>query len=235
MDKQYEDYLIREAFLVLAEEESFEQCPPPLEETSENMKFRAKINKLIVRKTTSFLGLDFREKWQQTLSKVAIIIFALLIVGFLSTNDISALRQSLVDFKKEEYGKGTAYKTTQKDSNFQVDNHYKLTYIPDNLTLNKYSYNIVFSDWEFIDDTGKFLAVTISSVNTTVAIDNENADKQFTVEIMGEQADVVLNDEYVIVIWFSNDVLYRVYGNVPENEIIKVAKNIIIVEEGVIG
>lgn len=73
-------------------------------------------------------------------------------------------------------------------------------------------------------NANKYFYVSKSIVPGTLSIDAENAKTEY-VDIKGNEAFMSIKPNQIILIWVNNDILYKVYGNIDKETIIKIAEN----------
>lgn len=159
---------------------------------------------------------------------VAIIAMIIAISGALSTgagrakflNYFMSIQKQSTEFRlDEEMNDNEYYSNTNEINNYDI----KLNYIPDGFIVSDeqtvpqmHTIRYTKGNQYFDIDKGK--------VPSVYDIDTENAETKY-IDINGNKAFLSLKPEVNILFWTDNCTIYSLCGNINENELIEIAKN----------
>lgn len=160
---------------------------------------------------------------------VAIITMVIILVTALSVgadrlkflNYFMNINKTDTEFRKDDKIYEEEYSTYDES-----ENQYEITlnYIPDNFELSdvtnlKELYSVRYTNGD------KYFDVDKGIVPDSYGVDTENAKTKY-VDINGNKAFLSSKPEVKILTWISNNILYQVDGNIDEETLITIAKNL---------
>lgn len=198
----------------------------PTDEELENITFseafEKKMQKLILLQKKSYFYLI------NTVGKrVAIIILAIMISLTATTFGVKAIRESVIKFITETFEKFTAVSVENEEADAQYDIVKTAPqYIPEGYTLESEMetggvYRIIYSNLEniAIDYIQKINFGTINNVNTE--------EVEYTkIKINSFEGIKYIKNGINTVVFADETYMYTVYGQVPFDELIKMAESI---------
>ena len=141
---------------------------------------------------------------------------------FMNISDISTDFTKSPDSEKGVYYVDESIKeSTEETTEYKYS--IKLNYVPDGFILtdtteSKSNYDITYYN------ANKYFYISKSIVPGTMSIDTENAKTEY-IDIKGNEAFMSIKPNQIILIWVNNDILYKVYGNIDRETVIKIAEN----------
>lgn len=160
---------------------------------------------------------------------IAIITMVIILVTTLSVganrlkflNYFMNINKTDTEFRKDDKIYEEEYSTYDESENqFEIT----LNYIPDNFELSDVTnvrelYSVRYTNGD------KYFDVDKGIVPDSYGVDTENA-KTKCVDINGNKAFFTSKPEIKILTWISNNILYQVDGNIDEETLINIAKNL---------
>lgn len=165
-------------------------------------------------------------KFNKRMFLVAVIIMTIVLGSVIG---VDAVRVKIMNFILEIEDNGTDFRFSSQDSSYNDiginrKNAIKLHYIPEGFKLVKSNYSDNECSIEYKNDESYFL-VSKSSIPDMHSIDTENAKTKY-VDINGKKAFLSKKDSVIIIFWTDENFLYNIYGNISEECIMNIAKNI---------
>lgn len=160
---------------------------------------------------------------------VAIIAMVIILVTALSVgadrlkflNYFMNINKTDTEFRKDDKIYEEEYLTYDESENqFEIT----LNYIPNNFELSDVTnvrelYSVRYTNGD------KYFDVDKGIVPDSYGVDTENAKTKY-VDINGNKAFLSSKPEVKILTWISNNILYQVDGNIDEETLITIAKNL---------
>ena len=160
---------------------------------------------------------------------VAIITMVIILVTALSVgadrlkflNYFMNINKTDTEFRKDDKIYEEEYSTYDESENqFEIT----LNYIPNNFELSDVTnvrelYSVRYTNGD------KYFDVDKGIVPDSYGVDTENAKTKY-VDINGNKAFLSSKPEVKILTWISNNILYQVDGNIDEETLITIAKNL---------
>lgn len=219
------EYLIDEAFDDIEIEEKTEE---------QKIEFSADHNKKIEKILKREQKRRMLKKYNNYFKKgVAVLIIAFIGIGVL-TFCVEAYRVKFLNFIIEYTDRYTEIKYST-DSNSADNRNYtdkenlngsniQLKYIPNGFSLKRgeESGNSIYM---FFENEDKYFILSGNTDEGAVQIDTENAEVR-NIDINEKECMLVVKNNITRVYWTNNEMAFFVVGNIEENEIIEIIKNI---------
>lgn len=165
--------------------------------------------------------------------RVAIIILAVLVLGFTVTMSVEAFREKFFSFiKYEVIGGFLEYQFEIEEDEDNTSGHVKsLQYIPEGYTLTDFCHELPVWYEMYTGQNGEMIMIdnTLISDGMVMGMDSEY-DLEEHLVIQGHDAVYLVRygeRGYRKLYWFEKDMFYQVYTmlDVSKEEVIKVAEN----------
>lgn len=230
--EEYENLVFEKVFSIYCAEESKEIFKEIREREKHETEGKQVIEKLFNKKerkeNLNTLGNIFKKGFLFAASfvLVAIISVSSVVVASADIREVvTDIIYHLVFEENERYTKISPAKTNDfiDPELYDWEGAYAPTYMPEGFEFSSR------------DDLNKCHSVEYSNGNQIIAIsqftdntyniDTENASKITYTNINSSEAIIVTKDDYSAISWSSNNCMFWVYGSCDENELIKIAKS----------
>lgn len=163
--------------------------------------------------------------------RIAVIALAILTVSFSCLMCVEAYREKFIQVITEIFEDLTQYSFSSSHAEKTEFSEITFDYLPEGMTEvhrehnpKTHSQSIYFEDAE-----GRRILVDIDIMSndkqSTTILDTENADVS-TTDINGHEATLIEKNEYTTLMWDDSIFIILVSGNLPSEEIIKLASEI---------
>lgn len=164
-------------------------------------------------------------KFNKKMFFVAVVVMTIVLGSVIG---VDAVKVKIINFILEIEDKGTDFKFFSQNSSYNDiatsrSNTIKLHYIPKDFKLVDSNYSDNEYSVEYRNNENYFL-VSKSNIPDMHSIDTENAQTRY-VEVNGKKAFLSTKDGLAIIFWTDENFLYNIYGNISEECIINIAKN----------
>ncbi|MCH5209334.1 MAG: DUF4367 domain-containing protein [Oscillospiraceae bacterium] len=168
----------------------------------------------------------FKKKFVRYLMRCACILLIVVVVVSVSVFSVNAWRAKFLNFIMKSEEPNTNYHFDDGEAGFYSDDDINIGYIPngfiqlDNMQLNENIF-LLFKNQE------QYFILTIQNADTISNVDTEGA---FVEELTLSDKDVIFinKDSVKTLIWGDEQHSYMLYGNIEKNELIKIAKSVLI-------
>lgn len=210
--------MLREAS-VKADEELGRELPEPEEEIifseaherkMHNM-FRRELRKLRNKKILKY------SKW------CACILAVFVTVSAVTVYKTDALRNMFINFVVEDGARNTDFNFGEEKISSYEDKDISIGYIPAGFELTEYDdgWGIFFC----FENGDKYFGVSQDDIEITHNVDTEDMEIE-RFKIKGYDAVFLTKPRVSILLWCNDKYGYVLYGNIPKEEMVKIAKNI---------
>lgn len=157
--------------------------------------------------------------------RLALIFILVIAISTITVASVSAWRIKVMNFILERTQEDTNIIIDKDELTFYENNELSLNYVPEGFVLEKSEYRGEHMYLEF-KSNNEYYNFRTMNIGDSLSIDTENAYlKEFT--IGGRTALYSENDNISILIWYDEELMYCLTGNLNENEFIKIAGNMI--------
>lgn len=171
-------------------------------------------------------------KYHKINKRILLVAIIVMIITLVSAFSVGAGRLKFLSYFMNINKADTEFRSDDKiydeeySSYNESENQYKITlnYIPDNFELSDATdvrelYSVRYTNGD------KYFDVDKGIVPDSYGIDTENAKTKY-IDINGNKAFFSSKSEVKILTWISNNILYQVDGNIDEETLITIAKNL---------
>lgn len=166
---------------------------------------------------------DFVKNSQQVAQKVAVVFIVTFAAINIFTLGVEAYRVKFLNNMIEHTDKYTEVSHT-KDNQYNLE-QIKLSYIPLDFKIKReeISDSNIYLKFEGTDD--KYFSISADKVEGTTQIDTENANVKY-IDVNGYNVMMIYKNEENIAYWNDSNFAYSLYGNIDEDEILKIIEEI---------
>lgn len=155
--------------------------------------------------------------------RAACVFAAVVVVSATAVLGVDAWRLKLMNFFFAPSNPGTNISFNDNGGTTYSDDYVRLGYVPMGFqvvdsTVTEQSNLIIFQNAE------KYFYFDISSVDVHMNVDTENAVIE-NVTINGHNGILSLKEETSILVWYDDNNVYTISGNISKDEILKIAKS----------
>ncbi|MDO9534517.1 MAG: DUF4367 domain-containing protein [Bacillota bacterium] len=237
---EYEDSLFKLVMYDAAEKEGclFVEENEQLKKDPKNQPSQTQIkefSKLLDIHAKKRLSHTPKPRFMKMLSRVAIVMLAVIIVFSTAMLTVQAFRIRVLNFLISVESKYTSFQLNGVDSdpagkNLVVNwtNAYVPTYIPDDYEVSSISSSesikkLIFSNKK---DENLFIMYTECSPSNSIAVDTENASLVETVNINDNIGKLVVKNPLITVVWEMDGRLFFVETIISPEEAVEIAKGV---------
>ena len=168
----------------------------------------------------------FRKKLVRYSMRSACILLLVAVLTFVSLFSVSAWRVKFLNFVMEFGEPNTDYHLDGGETGSYSEDDINIVYIPNGFAVVE---NIRDGDHIFLEfkNQEQYFTLTIESVNVLSNIDTEEVFIE-KLTLNGIDTIFVDKDSVKTLIWSDDKHSYTVYGNISKNELIKIAKDVLI-------
>lgn len=153
---------------------------------------------------------------------VALIAILTLLISALS---VSAFREKIIEFFTEITKLDTIFHyESENEEELDIDSDVNIKYIPKGFEQVQ-EYQNRNECYSYYTNEGQFFDISKQIIFDTHALNTENGTIKH-IDINGVEAFFSSSDKIKIISWIKNGYLYTVSGNIDEDTIINIAKNI---------
>lgn len=171
-------------------------------------------------------------KYHKINKRILLVAIIVMIITLVSAFSVGAGRLKFLSYFININKADTEFRSDDKiyDEEYSLgkvnENKYKVTlnYIPNNFELD-YEDSTNSNYTASYKNNNKYFTVMKSIVPDTWGIDTENAKTKY-IDINGNKAFFSSKPEVKILTWISDNILYQVAGNINEETLITISKNL---------
>ena len=189
--------------------------------TDFSAKHQRKMNKMFNREHRKENMISF----SHIAKRVACILLIAAVCSLAAVGSVEAWRNKVLQYVFDPDAPGTFFDFGKSDNeSYYFDWGINMKYIPSGFKLqaDNSARNIEIS---FVNDKNEYFNINSQPLKGTLSVDTEDG----TVEefiINGNKAISIQNKNGNSVLWYDDNYSYILYGNIPQNELLKIVKNI---------
>jgi len=218
LDKTTDDILTYAA--MLADREIGEKLDEPDEEIVFSKEHEDKMKRL------------FRKEWRKQSAKIfskyaqraACVLLVVIIGSGVAIYSVEAWRIKFLNFVLEIGQPNTDFNFSDNGGSSYSDDDITLEYVPMGFEMTD-SYSTRQKVFLTFTSGEKYFQIVISDINSNSSIDTENGTIE-KADVNGYEAVYTTNKNINALIWHNNELVFRIAGNIPKEEILKIAENI---------
>ncbi len=212
------DEIMKDAASAAAEDLG-NQIPEPDEDVTFSAEHEAAMHKLFMAERKRLR----RKKWVSYSKRAACIILVLAILSGITVFSVEAWRVKFLNFVFHTEEPNTDYNFSEPGTMFQND-EITLGYIPEGFELQKNANSDDAIKMMFSNGDNYFMfSVNKDDVDSSIDTENGMVEK---IKINGYEGVYTSNKNINAVIWYNNDYVFRITGDISKAELVHIAENI---------
>ena len=203
-----------------------EETEPPTE--TELKAFSGILDRLYTRYSRQ----KFFKTAYNVLSKVSVVIVAVICVFSVTVINVAAIREPLLDWVFRYYADRTQFSFPGAEGISEIP-QISFGYLPEGFTPSYIQSSENGAIYELGNSEGKLITLVEHQLTTVSNIDTENADVRY--QVVEDYVCMIIRKDYeeenkmISVIWHDNTVMYNLSSNaVNEDELLEIVKGIMV-------
>lgn len=196
-----------------------------LTETEEDISFSAEHMKKMKTLFSAERRKIKRKKLKKYARTAACMAAAAVIVSGITIYNVDALKVRFMNFVHEIGKPNSDISFLDNGGMPYSDNNITFDYVPMGFEMVENIESKPISNSWFFESNDQYFVVATSIMEGTMSIDTENALVE-NISINGLEGICSLKETVTILVWHDNQTVFTIYGDIPKEEIVKIAENL---------
>ncbi len=165
-------------------------------------------------------------KFSKLTTRAACVMLVLLVASTAAIFSVEAWRNTVINYVFDPDAPGTFFGFGDNDGGeYYCEKGMWLKYIPKGFELKEDGSSTKYIDLMFMNKTGDYFSVGTQGLDGVWSVDTEDAEVKEIV-INGQKAITLTSNKANAIIWYDSRYAYSIYGNIAQQELLKIVKNI---------